>query len=249
MNGPLLPPDPSQWPDNPYQLLGVGHDVLPRDLRKAYTALIRVYKPEQHPEEFRRIREAYETVLRHVQVYRSEETCSAESAPAGESPSEALTPSKPDLEIRRVPGAPALDEELEDLWRRACSGEEQGAYRGLLELHERNPQHAAIYLRLYWLLSVEPVVDPARSPCDWLVQGLSATGLSGPLRELYRREVAGNPAEALTPRCGRLLDVPAAAVMLADLLVWRWRAAGQLQQADIIANDIVSLRARLARED
>ena len=36
---------------------------LGRDLRKAYLRLIRSYKPEHSPEEFKRIREAYESTL------------------------------------------------------------------------------------------------------------------------------------------------------------------------------------------
>ena len=41
-----LPEDLSRWPTDPYALLGVTHDVAPRDLKRAYTQLIRTYKPE-----------------------------------------------------------------------------------------------------------------------------------------------------------------------------------------------------------
>ena len=61
-------------------------NVLPRDLKRAYTRLIRAYKPEQHPEQFRRIREAYETALRYVEWYATriestEETATVEPVP------------------------------------------------------------------------------------------------------------------------------------------------------------------------
>src|SRR5438309_11363612 len=60
MSESALPNDPNQWPIDPYELLGVERTADARELRRAYTRLIRVFKPEQFPEQFRRIREAYE---------------------------------------------------------------------------------------------------------------------------------------------------------------------------------------------
>ena len=64
-----LPDDPARWPADPHELLGVPRDVNPRDLRRAYTKLIRAYKPEQFPEQFRRIRAAYEAALRLAEFF------------------------------------------------------------------------------------------------------------------------------------------------------------------------------------
>ena len=69
MSEPELPEDLDRWPSNPYELLRVEYGVSPRDLHRAYTRLIRTYKPEQYPEHFRRIREAYESLLRHAEMY------------------------------------------------------------------------------------------------------------------------------------------------------------------------------------
>lgn len=57
---PELPDDVNRWPDDPAKLLGVAQDVSRRDLKRAYTRLIRRFKPEHAPEQFRRLREAYE---------------------------------------------------------------------------------------------------------------------------------------------------------------------------------------------
>src|SRR5262245_65574254 len=70
MNDSSLPEDLARWPKDPYQLLGVTPNIDPRELRKIYTRLIRAYKPEQFPEHFRRIRDAYEIVLRQVEFYK-----------------------------------------------------------------------------------------------------------------------------------------------------------------------------------
>ena len=65
-----LADDPKDWPTDPYALLGVGHGIDARELRKRYNALIRRFKPEQYPEQFRRIREAYDQVLMQEQWRR-----------------------------------------------------------------------------------------------------------------------------------------------------------------------------------
>ena len=47
----------------PWQVLGVDPDVGVSDLRRRYAALIKEFRPETHPQDFARIREAYETAL------------------------------------------------------------------------------------------------------------------------------------------------------------------------------------------
>src|SRR5262245_19557967 len=68
MSTPDVDSDMGHWPENPYDLLGVSFGVSPRDLRRAYTRLIRQYKPEQFPEHFKRIRAAYEAILRDTEM-------------------------------------------------------------------------------------------------------------------------------------------------------------------------------------
>ena len=63
-----LPEDVRRWPSDPFELLGVSRDVPPRELKRAYTHLIRTYKPEHAPEQFRRIREAYDKAVEGMQV-------------------------------------------------------------------------------------------------------------------------------------------------------------------------------------
>ncbi len=57
---PPLPADVNDWPTDPQTLLGVSSDISRRDLKRAYARLIKKYKPEHAPEEFRRLRAAYE---------------------------------------------------------------------------------------------------------------------------------------------------------------------------------------------
>ena len=257
-----LPDDLSRWPDDPYQLLGVPRGVAPRDLKRSYTRLIRIYKPEHYPEHFRRIRAAYEQILRYVELI--EKSHDAVDAVEGQTPSHASD----DDGSRKEPfyqgpitdgftapvnrasiPPPPLVGEMDHLWQRAIVGEESAAYAGLAALAEREPQRIGIYLRLYWLLAVEPELDVTNSPVDWLVRGMSATGGMGPLGELYRRELELHPEEALAQRCDRLLQQIHAPAALANLLSWRWHAAGRLARWGLVAAEVEQMRARVCPDD
>jgi len=61
---------------NNYQILGVDYDADQRTIKRAYSALIKQYRPDSHPLEFARIRFAYENLLeqcRYQQQYDSGE--------------------------------------------------------------------------------------------------------------------------------------------------------------------------------
>jgi hypothetical protein len=264
MSDPALPDDLDRWPRDPYRLLGATPGASPRDLRRAYTRLIRTYKPEQFPEHFRRIREAYETVLHHAERFGPPEEPPSAPTPAPEPPREQTdqspqdrsdlsrgrpSPEAPVPPLPRTSPAGAPRDELDGLWQLAVAGQEGTAYRRLLDLDGQQPGQVPLYLCLYWLLRVAPDLDGRRSPCDWLVQGLLAGGLTGPLRELYRREVEEDPAEALGERYARLLGSDVLPGPLADLLEERWRAAGRLGRWGLLADEVEAFRPRLQPAD
>jgi hypothetical protein len=64
MSDSHLPDRLEDWPNDPFELLGVSRNVNLTELRRAYTRLIRLYKPEHEPQKFRRIRDAYEALER-----------------------------------------------------------------------------------------------------------------------------------------------------------------------------------------
>jgi hypothetical protein len=248
-----LPDDVRRWPSDPFQLLGVPRDVPPRELKRAYTRLIRAYKPEHAPEEFRRIREAYDAVRQFVELYGALQQV-APSAPfdeTGEAAEAALPRDSAGQDERPVrPVLKSLDEQLEECWQWAIDGEGPRAYRELERLHAAAPHDARITARLYWLLTMAAKLDRRRAPCDWLVAGLRRNGFSGPLRELYRRELAANSAEALHQRCTELIDAVPVSNGLADLLEWRWNAVGRKEQAaEVIRADLARLREHFLAHD
>ena len=48
--------------DDLYERLGIHREATTDEVKRAYRGLVRVYPPERAPEEFKRIREAYETL-------------------------------------------------------------------------------------------------------------------------------------------------------------------------------------------
>lgn len=258
MNEHTLPDDLSRWPSNPFQLLGVQPGVNERDLRRAYARLIRIYKPEQFPEHFRRIREAYETVRRYAQYMTAIEAPGDAPAPPAESPPaeqrapaapEAGNPSTPVPERPKPQARPrSFEEELDEAWNWAIDGDEVRAYARLLDLRDRYPTRSETCVRLHSLLSVAPELDTRRTPCDYLVQGLRLTGGSGPCHELYCREIEDDPEEALTRRFGELVNATNQPGLLMTFVQWRWRAAGSLERYEVIEYDLPEMRARLVAD-
>lgn len=51
---------------NPYDILGIGRDADKKTIKKAYAELVKQYHPEEHPEEWKRIHDAYEQAMEQV---------------------------------------------------------------------------------------------------------------------------------------------------------------------------------------
>jgi hypothetical protein len=232
-----LPADPKSWPRDPYRLLGVDRGVSPRDLRQAYHRMIRRYKPEHAPEEFQRIRAAYEAIQQHTAFYNA----SLVEAARPDGDTEAAADHSPSVEPvlahrrDRFPSA-------EDLWERACQSETRAAYLGLLELVVRTPRDETVYLELYWLLVADPSLDTGRSPPDWLIDGLLVVPGFWRLRALLRRDMENDPATAVGVGFARLLAKGTPVLALPDNADIRWRAAQGLERWDVILDDVAMLR-------
>ncbi|HTD79709.1 MAG TPA: DnaJ domain-containing protein [Chloroflexota bacterium] len=48
--------------DDPHTVLGLDSRATAEDVRRAYFRLVRLYTPEAHPEQFKRVRAAYEAL-------------------------------------------------------------------------------------------------------------------------------------------------------------------------------------------
>lgn len=259
MSEPSLPDDLSQWPRDPYQLLGVQPGVDERALKKAYTRLIRQYKPEQSPDKFRRIRDAYEVLREQVRWQNGDpeegggdlqhllmslidlNNDNLEGVLRGvQEASENAPGAHPETAAQRA--EPAELAQLREACQKAREGEVRSAYQGLRSLQDSPARDELYYARLYWMLRLWPQLEPQRHPCRWLTEGMKAQGVTGRLLELYCEHLELEPAEALTARCQHLLTLPCSPWNRLHLIQTRWRAASRLNSLHILAEDLARLR-------
>jgi hypothetical protein len=244
---PSLPEDPARWPTDPHELLGVPRDIGPLDLRRAYTRLIRTYKPEQFPEHFRRIRAAYESALRLAEFFsaRGESEAAASTVQDFRSPG-ADASGSPELLHQPRTFDPADDANA--LWELAAAGHEARAYAGLVDLFRRRLDQADLPLRLYWVLALQPELDADRDQCDWLADALRLGRFTGAATELFRREFDERPGAALVAS-DALLTVDAPTERFASFLAAHAAAAAGLDRWDIVREDLDRARQRIRPTD
>ena len=278
-----LPADPADWPRDPTDLLGVSHNVDERDLKRAYTRLIRRFKPEHHPDEFAKIRAAYEEVLRRVQfmqqfrnqqeqVQEQEQDDIDDEVPSADDPlieNVATPPVEPpraadesaaadsDFDLDGYSGwnTPMfadhpceLTQQMTAAWEVAREGDWASGYRQLQKLLETHPGYEDLCLRLYWLLRLQPDLDPRVEPAHWLIVSLKHNQLYGRAWELYRLELERQPSLGATDECRSLLAVSAPVERLGDLAQWRWRAIAQSNLFSLIQSDLEGFRERFLDE-
>lgn len=256
MSTPDLPDDPRDWPADPFALLGVGRGASETDVKRAYTRLIRRFKPEHHPDQFRRIREAYEACLDgfrwlapppdHLRPDRPSirvQPTELHSPSAEPSPSPGQDPAP-----EPKPTARPVDE-VDRLWAAAIDGRADEAYAELARLSEARPDRADLPLRLYWLLGLHPALDATRTRHDWLAAALRRSRLTGPAAELYRRELDADPERALYGPFAGLLAADADPRDLLAVARWRLTAAGRTLSWNPAAADLTVLAKVLPFRD
>jgi hypothetical protein len=253
-----LPNDPRNWPDDPFQLLGVEPPVSEQDLKRAYTRLIRRFKPEHHPEQFRRVREAYEAALERAKWFGFFTAHPSPSPPPSE-PTKSVSPLSPPpfepaetfpvVERKAEIPRPAIVDPVEEAWKLAVADYQPEAYSRLIDLDRARPHNPDLALRLYWLLAIQPGLDPARSRHDWLLASLTRSRLSGPALELYKRELEANSETGLFEPYTRLLEVDASGGNLMWIARQRLGVAGLKRSWAAIDIDLCVLSERAAKLD
>lgn len=260
-----LPNNLSDWPEDVYTLLGVDRDADAKGLRRAYTRLIREYKPDHHPAEFQRIREAYDAA-RHFAELRlafepvdgdwsdvpaptvgndtdsdSDESVSDDSSASGNG--------SPVLLRRSNTGGSHFDEpadatDADAAWRRGREGDLIGAKSQLEELHARDPNNEEVIVRLYWVRKLLPAsADESPSDVvDWLCGIAKRRGLRGRPWQLLVEELQAAPVLSRGEAASVLLGSPDSNDQLVPLLMTRWQSSGRVQRWSAIDDDLQAVR-------
>lgn len=261
MSDHVLPESLGDWPHDPCALLGVPQDVDERNLKRAYAKLIRVYKPEHHPDKFARVREAYEQVLQRIEFLAQFNVSPA--LELGDQPSEIprteLTETPAPTPMRRHPfernrepssdRLPDLRQQIAAAWQWVLDENPAVGYRQLQKLLESHPAHEEICMRLYWILRLAADVEPETDPTRWLCVALRQNRLTGRAWELYCRELERQSLLGVNDDCARLLRVQAAEERITELAIFRWRAVALANRWSLIRGDLDELQQRFANHN
>lgn len=228
-----LPDDVARWPKDPYRLLGVERTATEADVRRAYAALIRRFKPEHHPEQFRRIRDAYEQIKQGLAWLKFQQ-------PEDGGDGVTITWSGP---------APAASDDLAQIDADLKAGRALEAYRALCERVDRMGPKPPLATRLYWTLELWPELDSQRVAADWLIAGLKLSPHDFRCRDLYRRVVDLQPLEALSARFREWMTTLPSGPLLYEAAALRWQAAASLSRWNIPAEDLELLAPLLQHDE
>lgn len=213
-----LPENLDDWPRDLRAILGVSADANREELRSAYRKRLHRYKPERFPQEFQRIRQAYEALLRWLPGDQSQVNPAAGFPP----PQFIILPQLESDSPAAVEAPDPIHAELARVWELAISGQPEAAWTELAALAATNP-HEEIVVRRYWLLRVQPSLSPDEVAIELLYRHLSQQPSSTAVAELLLVEWERQPAETLSPRCDALRNSPYPGRWLRELLQRRWK--------------------------
>lgn len=256
-----LPPDPANWPTDPYQLLGVGQDAELRDIRRAYARLTKLYRPDHSPKEFQLVRAAYDRGCAWQEFraqFRADKEDESEQPPATEAEipvSESLTTpvtqsasgAKPAASKTHIPfPRDSLADGFDTVRRLIREGEFVACHDLLIQLIRDYPDHEEVRFRLCWLRTFFPDLSPEHDPIA-LLAGDSIETLSPRAWRVLLRFLDLNPETLLSPRVERWLQRPIPPYPLTQLLEMRWKRAARTSRFATIMADLERLKDRLTR--
>ena len=197
-------PDEPNWsllPHDPVQFFGLRAGFDRRDLKRSYNQLIRRFKPERFPQEFQRIRAAYEQLENAIRYGQATDSV----APSAESfewlPRAAPTPAAQFQFATPNAPSPALP-----LHQRIQSGSVSEIYRELRDLPDKSPYD------FYALAVMSDVVDCQEGQrfVYWILKGLTAHpnefGLSRLLYAYFSGPIESEQCESLLIACSKIIS-------------------------------------------
>ena len=180
-------------PENPLAFFGLRPGFSRQDLKRAYGKLIRKYRPDQRPQEFQRIRAAFEQLddqLRYGLAQQQEAQRVAVWESVQRPPLDKPSPPQTNTATLEPPAA-GTD------WHRLAQSHPHQAYRKLRELATKSPPQ---YFLLAVLADLQPKSD-RRGFIKWILTGLKAhprdPGLLRLAAEYFRRDVLVKDAPTL----------------------------------------------------
>lgn len=191
-------PNWSLLPHDPARFFGLDAGFDRRDLKRCYNQLIRRFKPERFPQEFQRIRAAYEQLEETIRYGQS---------------TDAMEPSAESFEsLAQAPGRPSAHSfstsptSIVPLHELIKTGSVSKVYRELQDRPDKTPYD------FYALAVMSDVVDRqkgGRQFAEWILKGLAAfpgeVGLSRLLHAYFRSPVESEHCASLLVKCSKIV--------------------------------------------
>lgn len=208
-------PDEPQWellPDRPEEFFGLEGDYDVLDLKRKYNSFIRKFKPEKFPEEFQKIRAAFESLndaLRYGEPLPSSQHLQFDWSSDTE---------QSDSELQNeLTGSPAAD----PLYNSSSEATDKGQKTGLLERLKDEPIDV-LYAELkqqtskspydYYALAVFADLLPETKGnfAGWILEGLKAhqeePGLFELLKQYFSQEIPLKELASLLLKTSRIVN-------------------------------------------
>ncbi|MCA9058431.1 MAG: J domain-containing protein [Planctomycetaceae bacterium] len=190
-----LPDDPDHWPINPRDLLNVSANADRSEIRRAYTVLLRRFRPEKYPRQFQRIREALETLLEELKFADNNANPAADpsfqmSLPW--QPSDRPGPHRPTATTGAGGSSHSPTQQVSAaanaLWDEYTRHPTQQCVRRLFDLVQSHHKDVTIFLMGYWMAKFTPDLCGELQAIDWIRLGLQHIGTSEDLVALLIQE-------------------------------------------------------------
>lgn len=234
-----LPENLEDWPESPYEILGVSHENSEREVRSAYVKLIKIFKPEKFPEHFRRIRDAYDRISQYLKLNSRADDGQREILNLGNGLQVSINFDDEKPETRPITSHAEVEE-----FEIASARPEQirTIYEELKHRSEIDQADHSDYLQMHWMTYCFPEFDDHRTAFQWLMTGLKKLGLDTRLVQVLKSRIELEPTLILDQAVTDLLMSQPNSFLLTTLADLRWSIAVKSNHLDLIKSDLKSLR-------
>ncbi|RLT20148.1 MAG: hypothetical protein DWI29_04275 [Planctomycetota bacterium] len=237
-----------EWPVSPFEVLGLPRTAERTEIRRAYSALIRRFRPETHPKQFQRVRESFEAAMAALEV-RSQNSGDiridlttlvahddAATTPSSKSP------------FSTIADSTTSTDDAELVWDRFSDAPDAIQYEEIRRLTQSSKSSADAFLMAYWMLRLRPDFSPGEKAAEWLIRGISSFGADPRLIDLlvdeFRRDADLTEPQNSGDTAGYILSSD----LLCIYLIGRWNIIGQKRRWKQLADEVDRSRVRLAMD-
>ncbi len=230
-----LSDDLDRWPSTPRAVLNVTSTADKSEIRRAYSMLIRRFRPETHPRHFQRIREAMEMLLASLEVMKPPIKLDLDLLADSESPSPTVRSSvevheQPKTASRQVAAEQhdaSYESQRDQIWAEYSRQPTAQCLQRLFDLAQRSEFDPTPFIMGCWAARLSPELNPDRRPFDWLQAGLKKFGGEAELIELLLEEFRDDATLLTDEVSGQLTDDIRNSELLQAYLSARWRLLAQ----------------------